>query len=463
MSVEGRTLLLIGDDEELRVGLRSHCQGWAFRLAEARTGTEGLTQARLVRPETAMVDLVLPDMDGREVLRRVRAWAPPMPVIVLSTLGHSRLVVEMMRLGAWDFLTKPVDWDQMLESVRRAMACCLGDLSSWQKPLSSGEAEDWEEGLWIGEKMRRVSRLVDQLANTDATVLIRGETGVGKELVARALHRRSWRCRRPHAKVNCAALPEELVESELFGYEKGAFTGAHQRKPGRFEQVDGGTIFLDEVGEMPLSTQAKLLQVLQYGEFTPLGGRRSLRVDARVIASTNQDLERAIETGTFRKDLYYRLNVINIWIPTLRERREEIPVLAKHFLDKFTRRGNYPNAEGISPALMQRFLNYDWPGNVRELENVIKRIVVLGEEAGVLEDLARHPSPETKLGTGDPRNSLVSLKQVARQAAMDAERVLIQRVLTDERWNRMKAARRLGISYKALLYKIQACGFSPKP
>lgn len=463
MSVEGRTLLLIGDDEELREGLRSHCQGWAFRLAEARTGTEGLTQARLVRPETAMVDLVLPDMDGREVLRRVRAWAPPMPVIVLSTLGHSRLVVEMMRLGAWDFLTKPVDWDQMLESVRRAMACCLGDLSSWQKPHSSGEAEDWEEGLWIGEKMRRVSKLVDQLTNTDATVLIRGETGVGKELVALALHRRSWRRGRPHSKVNCAALPGELVESELFGYERGAFTGAHQRKPGRFEQVDGGTIVLDEVGEMPVSTQGKLLQVLQHGEFTPLGGRGSLRVDVRVIACTNQDLERALEMGTFRKDLYYRLNVIKIWIPPLRERRDEIPVLAKYFFDKFTRRYHYPDAVGISSALMEHFLTYDWPGNVRELENVMMRIVVLGEEAGVLEDLARRPHPEITGPPVDSRHSLVPLKQVARQAAMQAEGTLIQGVLTEERWNRMKTARRLGISYKALLYKMRASGISPKP
>ncbi|MBI2001454.1 MAG: sigma-54-dependent Fis family transcriptional regulator [candidate division NC10 bacterium] len=466
MGIEGRTLLLIGDEEELRLGLRSHCRGWDVRLEEARTGTEGLTKAQLVTPETAVVDLVLPDMDGRDVLRQIQCWASPMPVIMLSILGDSRLVVEVMRLGAWDFLTKPVNWEQMQESVRGAMAGRLGDPSHRQKPYDpdgGGEAEGWREGLWIGEKMRRVSKLVDQLANTDATVLIRGETGVGKELVALALHRRSWRRGRPHAKVNCAALPGELVESELFGYERGAFTGAHQRKPGRFEQVDGGTIVLDEVGEMPLSTQGKLLQVLQHGEFTPLGGRGSLRVDVRVIACTNQDLERALEVGTFRKDLYYRLNVIKIWIPPLRERRDEIPVLAKYFFDKFTRRYHYPDAVGISLALMEHFLTYDWPGNVRELENVIKRIVVLGEEAGVLEDLARRPQPEIAGPSVDSRHSLVPLKELARQAAMQAERALIQGVLTEERWNRMKAARRLGISYKALLYKMRASGISPKP
>lgn len=466
MGIEGRTLLLIGDEEELREGLRSRCRGWDLRLEEARTGVEGLTKAQFVTPETAVVDLVLPDMDGRDVLRQIHCWASPMPVIMLSILGDSRLVVEVMRLGAWDFLTKPVNWEQMHESVRGAMARRLGDLSHRQKPYlpdGGGESEGWEEGLWIGEKMRRVSKLVDQLTNTDATVLIRGETGVGKELVALALHRRSWRRGRPHAKVNCAALPGELVESEFFGYERGAFTGAHQRKPGRFEQVDGGTIVLDEVGEMPLSTQGKLLQVLQHGEFTPLGGRGSLRVDVRVIACTNQDLERALETGTFRKDLYYRLNVIKIWVPPLRERRDEIPVLAKYFFDKFARRYHCPDAVGISSALMEHFLTYDWPGNVRELENVIKRIVVLGEEAGALEDLARRPRPEITEAPVDSRQSLVPLKQVARQAAMQAERTLIECILTEERWNRMKTARRLGISYKALLYKMRASGISPKP
>lgn len=462
MSLESRTVLLIGEEEELRHGLRSHCQEWALQLEEARTGTEGLIKAQFLRPETAVVDLILPDMGGREVLRRIHTWPLPLPVIVLSTVGHSRLVVEVMRLGAWDFLTKPVDWEEMHESVRGAMACRAGDMSPWQKARSSSEAEEWEEGLWVGEKMQRISRLVDQLANTDATVLVRGETGVGKEVVARALHRRSWRRGKPLGKVNCAALPGELVESELFGYEKGAFTGAHQRKPGRFEQVDGGTIFLDEVGEMPVPTQGKLLQVLQHGEFTPLGGRRTLRVDVRVIASTNQDLEQAVETGTFRKDLYYRLNVISVWIPPLRERREEIPVLAKYFFDKFSRRYGYRDAQGVSPALMQHFLTYEWPGNVREVENVTQRIVVLGEEAGVLEDLAQPRCSKTRPGTGDLGKGPVSLKQAARQAAMEVERALIQGTLAEEHWNRMKTARRLGISYKALLYKMRACGISPK-
>lgn len=463
MTRERRTVLLVEEEEKLREELGGHLRGWGFRVEEARAGKEGLTKAELLKPATAVVDLVLPDMDGLEVLRQIHTEASPMPVIMLSAFGHPRLVVEVMRLGAWDFLTKPVDLGEMHEAVRGAMARQRGKLPSSHKIEGPTGTEGWEEGLWISGKMERVLKLVDQLANTDATVLIRGETGVGKELVARALHRRSWRCGRPWAKVNCAALPGELVESELFGYERGAFTGAHRRKPGRFEQVNGGTIFLDEIGEMPLSTQGKLLQVLQDGQFMPLGGSRSLRVDVRVIASTNQDLERALETGTFRKDLYYRLNVINIWIPPLRERREEIPVLAEYFWERFVRQYPHRDAEGISPGFMQHFVAYDWPGNVRELENVIKRIVVLGEEAGVLDDLARHPGPEVKVGTGDPNPNLISLKGIARQAAMDAERVVIQDVLTQVRWNRMEAARRLGISYKALLYKIRACGLSSKP
>lgn len=462
MSAEHPTVLLINDEEELQQELGGHLRRWGFRVEGVRTGKEGLSTAERVKLATAVVDVVLPDMEGLEVLRRIRIGAPATPVIILSAFGHIRLVVDAMRLGAWDFLTKPVDPQQMHETVRGAMAYRAGETSHARTLDWSTAAQEEDELLWINEKMEKISRQVDQLANTDATVLIRGETGVGKELVARALHWRSKRRSRPWAKVNCAALPAELVESELFGYEKGAFTGAHRRKPGRFEQADGGTVLLDEIGEMPLSTQAKLLHVLQDGEFTPLGGGRSVKVDVRVVGSTNQDLERGLETGTFRKDLYYRLNVVTIWIPPLRERREEIPLLANYFWEKFTRQYGLQDFKAISPELMEQFLAYDWPGNVRELENVIKRIIVLGDEAGLLDELARHAGSRAKVTGEELKPNLFSLKKVARQAALDAERVLIQQVLTRVRWNRMAAARQLGISYKALLYKIQACGLSLK-
>jgi transcriptional regulator with GAF, ATPase, and Fis domain len=342
------------------------------------------------------------------------------------------------------------------------------------------------------------------------TVLIRGESGTGKEIVAHALHERSLRHDKPFVKVNCAALPTELLESELFGFEKGAFTGAIQQKPGKFEHANEGTIFLDEIGDMSVPLQAKLLQVLQDGEFSRLGGKNDVQVDVRVITATNRDLETAVASGEFREDLYFRLNVVAIVLPPLRERREEVPVLAEHFLKKYAAQYNKPPVE-ISPELSRHFMEYSWPGNVRELENMIKRMVVLGSETPILTELRQpvssvaakaaaiaQPSlvsqvtasatyPAAAVSAGDLPAAMVasaapaspevtipgvtqcagaqtdgavsvSLKDVARAAAREAERELILRMLTRTRWNRKEAAEILGISYKALLYKIKENG-----
>jgi two-component system response regulator AtoC len=331
--------------------------------------------------------------------------------------------------------------------------------------------------------------MIDQVADTDATVLVWGESGVGKELVARAIHDCSPRRERTFVKVNCAALPLELLESELFGYERGAFTGAHKRKLGKFELADGGTIFLDEIGEMPLPLQAKLLHVLQDREFARLGSGRDIKVDVRVVASTNKDLERAVAQGGFREDLYYRLNVVNILVPPLRDRPEEIPILAEHFWQKYSRQYNRALVP-LSRDMLERFQIHPWPGNVRELENLVKRIVVLESEEFVAHELsgretsnngyasapaiARNGAATEKAVTAAPEakpeaaaaplkrpveawNGL-GLKDVARRAAREAEHGVIKQVLEEVRWNRMEAARRLKISYKALLYKIQECG-----
>jgi two-component system response regulator AtoC len=316
--------------------------------------------------------------------------------------------------------------------------------------------------LCISRKMQPIRELVAKVAATNTTVLLRGESGVGKEVVARALHKASPRVNKQFLKVNCAALPGELLESELFGHEKGSFTGAYRQKPGKFEAADGGTLLLDEIGEMPLRLQAKLLHVLQDGEFSRVGGEKIIDTDVRLIAATNRDLEAALRTHQFREDLYYRLNVIEIRIPPLRERREEIPLLVDHFVRKFN--VQFGRAVEIPQDVIRIFMEYHWPGNLRELENNIKRIVVLGSARTVHQELLanlshgdRASTPVSMSVTATP-DGPVSLKDIARQAARDAERVAIKEVLDRVHWNRAKAARLLQISYKALLYKIVQCG-----
>ncbi len=319
-----------------------------------------------------------------------------------------------------------------------------------------------ENGIFIyaHEKMQRIKEMIDRVANTDVTVLIQGESGTGKEVVARSIHLNSSRRDKPFIKVNCAALPSELLESELFGYEKGAFTGAYRQKPGKFELAQGGTIFLDEISEMSLSLQSKLLQVLQDHEFSRLGGKKDIHVDVRVLAATNKNIELAIKQGKFREDLYYRLNVVNITIPPLRERKEEIPIFVEYFLNKFEKKFNR-KLNPISDRLMKAFYQYHWPGNVRELENIIQRIVVLGGEKSVLEELM--PSIKDEF-VPDPAKLVLnrklwpSLKEVHREAMMKAEAEIIIKALKMTNWNRKKAASLLNISYKALLYKIKECG-----
>jgi two-component system response regulator AtoC len=316
--------------------------------------------------------------------------------------------------------------------------------------------------------MLAVRGLIEKVGPTSAAVLLTGESGVGKEVVARAIHQASPRAGKQFLKVNCAALPEELLESELFGHERGAFTGAYREKPGKFEQAAKGTLMLDEIGEVPFRLQAKLLHILQDGEFARVGGERILHTDVRVLAATNRDLEAEIRAGRFRDDLYYRLNVVEIRIPPLRERREEIPALIDHFLK--TANVQYGRAVDISPSTREMLVEHAWPGNIRELENVIKRIVVLGNANQVRDQLgaAAKPVPviavpvATAAAPPAAADGRVDLKAIARQAARDAERIVIAETLERVHWNRAKAARVLRISYKALLYKIVDCGLGTK-
>jgi transcriptional regulator with GAF, ATPase, and Fis domain len=324
-----------------------------------------------------------------------------------------------------------------------------------------------EEGIFIcaSDKMHRIKEIIDQITNTDVTVLIQGESGVGKEVVARSIHLNSFRKEKPFVKVNCAALPQELLESELFGYEKGAFTGAYRQKPGKFELADGGTIFLDEISEMSLSLQGKLLQVLQDREFSRLGGKRDIRVDVRVLVATNKNIEEGVKEGRFREDLYYRLNVVNITIPPLRERKEEIPILVEYFLEKFSKKYR-KRMNPLSDKLIKGFSQHHWLGNVRELENVIQRFVVLGNEKAIIEELAPVTKKNIVLGkkekTSPTQESWPSLKEVNKEALEKAESETILKALEMTNWNRKKAANILNISYKALLYKIRNTGLDKR-
>ncbi len=314
-----------------------------------------------------------------------------------------------------------------------------------------------EEGgfVSVSEAMRRIFEMVDRIANADVPVMIRGESGVGKEVVARAIHDRSDRASAPFVKINCAAIPSELLESELFGHERGSFTGAYAEKPGKFELAHGGTIFLDELGEMHISLQAKLLQVLQDEEFYRVGGKKRVHVNARVVVATNRELEEEIERGRFREDLYYRLNVISVRVPPLRERREDIEPLVELFAQRYGERYASGPPE-IRPEILRRFQEHSWPGNVRELENMVRRLVVLGDDSLVLEELAVRGGGRAEVAPPAVANE--GLKTIARRAAMLAEHDAIEQMLKVTGWNKRKAAARLQISYKALLYKIKDCG-----
>ena len=464
-------VLVIDDDPGIREYLHTVAsrQGYeVYSAPDGETAVEGLAKSR---PDIITLDAVLPGMDGLETLSKLQQAVPHVPVIMLSGHGQARMIVEAMRLGASDFLRKPFE----VEELELAFTKALETHALKEEVVNlRGRVRSEAEGLLLGgdnPKMREVRETIEQVADTDITVLVRGESGTGKELVARALYQLSGRSERAFVKVNCAALPSELLESELFGFEKGAFTGAQKRKLGKFEYANRGTIFLDEISEMAPGLQAKLLQVLQDGEFSRLGGESDVKVDTRIIAATNRNLEEAVRTGEFREDLYYRLNVVTVLLPPLRDRIDAVPLLAEHFLAVYSEQYR-KETQPLSNETMNIMMGYRWPGNVRELENMIKRMVVLGNEQAVLKEIQRQdmtvaaaaPSEDGldlgSLGAELSEGGGFDLKAISKQAARVAEKKVIERVLTQTRWNRKEAAQRLQISYKALLYKMKENGLS---
>ena len=450
--------ILIIDDDPKVSWILSEGLGNGYCIDNARDGKEGLNKIsktpQLQRPELVLLDIQMPGMSGIDVLEKIKGIDNTIDVIMLSGHGDTKNIVESVRRGAAEFINKPFDVKEVeihIKSVlekRRLRA----ELSQLQEKLK----ETQKEAL-IGDSpsMVEVKNVIEEVAASELTVLIRGESGTGKEIVARLIHSRSSRAKEPFVKVNCAAIPRDLLEAELFGYEKGAFTGAHKTKPGRFEVANKGTMFLDEIGDMPLELQSKLLQVLEQQEFVRVGGLNNIHVDVRIVCATNRNLEEAIAQASMREDLFYRLNEITISLPSLRNRRGDIPLLVNHFIEKYSILYGKPRKE-LRPETIHLLQNFDWPGNVRQLENLLKQIVVRSDE-NIIFDTLKGPIPS--LGK---KNQLLeiddndfTLKGKVEQAVSEIEKLMITKALHKTNWNRRKAAKLLDISYRSLLYKIK--------
>lgn len=446
-------ILIVEDEDKLRRVLSLHLQEKGFDTDEARSAEEALPLAE--RASLVLTDLRLPTEDGLALMERLRLSAPATPVIVMTAFGSVEVAVEAMKRGAADFLPKPFSLDHLMTVVRKVLEVKTLREENVRLKEELGHRYAFDNIIGRGAKMREILASVERVAPTRTTVLLCGESGVGKDLIARAIHFHSPRARHPFVKINCTAIPENLMESELFGYEKGAFTGAAQAKPGKFEQADTGTVFLDEIGDVPPSIQVKLLRVLQEREFERLGSNKTRSIDVRVIAATNVDLQRAIEEGNFREDLYYRLNVFPITIPPLRERREDVPFLAEHFLARFAaQQGRAPLI--LSAEAQSKLVQYDWPGNVRELENVIERALVLASgEVLRADDIRLDHAPRRGAGSG----GLNGDGFLSEGVTLDQhERQLIREALRRAGGNKSQAARLLGLSRNALRYRLAQMG-----
>lgn len=460
----GHTILVGEDEPEVRgyFEMALKCLGYAVELAQDGEEVLAYIQSQQSAVSAVLLNLMMPEGDGVETLQRIRQIDPDLPVIVVSAAASAPNVVMAMKYGATDFLSKPVAHEDLDKALRKAVE---SRGMARRVPVTRPVTAKGKMFVAANQRMKEIQALVAQVGWSETPVLIQGETGSGKEVLARQLHCNSPRADKPFLKLNCAALPSELVESELFGYERGAFTGAFQKKAGMFEMADGGTIFLDEIGDMDVRLQAKLLQVLQDHEFQRIGGKEVVKVDVRVMSATHRDLERAIVERSFREDLLYRLNVISLHLPPLRERKEDIIPFAEHLLARHTPAGAPPVA--ITLDLRHAMTTYHWPGNVRELENVMRRLLVLRDPERIAHELhsksTRRPIsaavPITSLSevrrpTGPELPDTSILDQVT-QAKQQAEVEAILAALNSTRWNRKQAATLLKIDYKALLYKMK--------
>ncbi|MGV8081557.1 MAG: sigma-54-dependent transcriptional regulator [Syntrophales bacterium] len=449
-------ILVVDDDRAHRTMLKTLLGGWGYTVTEADDGAAAVAGVREGPFDLVLMDIRMIKVSGIEALTEIKAFNPAIPVILMTAYASVETAVEALKKGAYDYLTKPLDFDELKMTIRRAMEHLR--LAEENRLLRQNLKSQYDGMNLLGHSaaMTRLLDTVAQIAPTEATVLVTGESGTGKELIAGAIHYSSFRKDGPFVKINCAALTESLLESELFGHEKGAFTGADRRKEGKFRQADGGTLFLDEVSEMSLGMQVKLLRVLQEREITRVGGGDVLKVDVRIIAATNRDLRQEISQGRFRDDLYYRLNVVNLAVPPLRERREDIPLLAQHFLSRFAEK-NRKAIKGFTPRAMDGLLRYAWPGNVRELMNAIERGVVLARSEWLGEEdmaLTFHGGVAPASAAPPEEPGLV----VEGTSLDELERAAILKTLEDTGGNKSEAARRLGITRRTLHKKLKQYG-----
>jgi two-component system nitrogen regulation response regulator NtrX len=443
-------ILVIDDEAAIRDSLRMILEYESYECILAPSGQEGIALAEREDPDLIFLDIKMPGMDGLEALQRIRAANPQVPVVMVS--GHATVstAVEATKLGAFDFIEKPLASERILVTIRNAL-----DQQRLRADLRTLKRVDEVRHELVGNSpaLRQVTEAVGRAAPTNATVLIRGESGVGKELVARAIHRNSLRSRERFVQVNCAAIPEDLIESELFGHEKGSFTGATEKQIGKFEQADKGTIFLDEVGDMSLRTQAKVLRVLQEGEVERLGSARTLKVDVRVIAATNKNLEEEIEKGGFREDLYFRLSVIPILVPALRERQDDIPLLVRHFADLFSRENNL-RPKRFTQAALDLLTRHRWKGNIRELRNAVERLIIMVPkdqlDASDLRDVLPFDARPTV-----PDNDLEERPGTLRHFKETSERTFLVQKLRENSWNISKTAEVIGTPRSNLYKKLE--------
>lgn len=441
------SILIVDDDRAHRTMLRTLLAGWGYQITEAADGAEAIDEVAKKPFDLVLMDIRMAVVTGLEALAKIKDLNPAIPVILMTAYASVETAVDALKKGAYDYLIKPLDFDELKLALGRAMEHSSLRKENIRLKENLGAMFDRRNIIGRSEIMIRLLDTVAQIAPTEATVLLTGDSGTGKEMIAGAIHFNSFRKDGPFIKINCAALTETLLESELFGHERGAFTGADRRKEGKFKQADRGTLFLDEVSEMSLAMQVKLLRVLQERELTRVGGEEVLKVDVRLIAATNRDLLKEIEAGRFRDDLFYRLNVITLHVPPLRERKEDIPLLAQHFLGMFAER-NRKALKGFTPQAMDHLLRHDWPGNVRELMNSVERGVVLsrGEYLDV-SDLALVARP----GTSVPAD-------LSGQPLEEVEKAAIIRTLDQAGGNKSEAARRLGITRRTLHQKLKKFG-----
>jgi len=462
-----QTVLIVDDDKSIRYSLKRMMEN-NYTIVPAQNGEEALAHFREKLPDLVIMDIKMPGRSGMDILKEMKSIDPKSLVIIMTAYGTTETAIEAMKCGAFDYILKPFPIPKMKSLIEKALSLrrLMKEKVSYAVVGNGGEGE---RIIGASPAMQEIYKMIGQVAPSDVTVLLRGESGTGKELLARAIYQHSFRSNQPFLPVNCAAIPDTLLESELFGHEKGAFTGATSRRIGKLEQCQGGTIFLDEIGDMSLSTQAKLLRVLQERCFERLGGTETIAVDLRLIVATNKDLEEAILTGAFRKDLYYRLNVVSIKIPPLRERTEDIPALVSYFIRKFNRELK-KEIVGMTPSAMDKITSYGWPGNVRQLENVLKRAMVLCQGEWILEDQlvfekgwGMREAPE-ELGKKPMEDLLDILFEELSKASgslphldmiSTIERGMILRALQKTNGNQVQAAQLLGMNRSTLRGKME--------